>query len=411
MGEQPRGHTFISVSEPGEKWRVATLHRTLEALGGIQHIKKAYAYTERDTSLSTEQMCDRITRNPEGGELLFDLAGIETTLWFPNFRHLSRFPLLPQGHIQYIELGVAKYDFGEPPGDPMRIELFAQQWAHLCEAQEAIAAIFTMGTLDEDVYIPEFVAALQTYDLEALAPGRNWRTYLAPTIAKRWEQALEESGIDRIEVLPSGGLVLTSELLRGYNPVSGNTDLIPNAQFLLEQIALHREIAGAEHLLALLSQQATKLQEIENQQAKTWSRENSLMEEQIRTQLHHIRATWACALQSPGLIGVAQTVPLESVGEASETIAVPVIAHHGHTWLYPTLSYPFDLHDPAWNAPQHGLENRIWHLLDAAQHNPIAGAPPRIIVYFWRNVSPQVHHALTQMGATVEIADHLPILP
>src|SRR5947209_19686213 len=111
-----------------------------------------------------------------------------------------------------------------------------------------------------------------------------------------------------------------------------------------------------------------------------------------RATLDEVRATWACALQRSGLVGVQHLFANTSDPPAC---VVPVVAAWGREWLLPTLLFPFTLEDPAWSDPQTGLETRVQYLLVLAQEHLVEGKPPQVIVFFCRTVSPDVRAALT----------------
>ncbi|MBV9617470.1 MAG: hypothetical protein JO031_18610 [Ktedonobacteraceae bacterium] len=167
-------------------------------------------------------------------------------------------------------------------------------------------------------------------------------------------------------------------------------------------------------MLDLLRQEEQLLQAIEDQSTEIRYHENSytnrMILDQARIQLDQVRATWACALRQTGLVGVAQTMVSQERQGTTEQVLVPIVADQGRSWIIATLLFPFDLDDPAWNAPQSGLEALVWSLLIAAEHQQRRGETPHVLVYFWRGVSEQVHEALLAMGAGVEVADHLPVL-
>jgi hypothetical protein len=397
------GIIFVSASIPDERRRLTVLSRTLKALGGVKKIKEAFAPAERISHLSLEQRCERAALSTKhgGGFLKFDLAGFETTC---RFSHTDNQTLHP-----YVILEIPRNSFGSSlTGDPMRVELFAAEWGHLCESQEAELAYFSEGFPHEDQRVQSFVDALENDDLQEIV-GSNWRTYLSLALAVRWQQQ-GHPRMSRTELLPSGAYIFSSG--RGYNPVLGdaNAETFLHADFLRAQIQLHPEIKGHERLLSLINQEVQTLQAIEAQPAEERYYENShanvAAQDQARRNLFQVRATWACALQSRDLVGVAQ---VWTGGDPPRTLEFPVVADGGRTWLLPTLLHPFDLNDEAWNDAEAGLKARVRSLLATSRQNLIAGEPPRLLVYFWRGVTPEVREALLAMGADVEVADHLPV--
>ncbi len=411
MGTLATGITFIPISTSNEQWRLTVLHRTLEALGGVQKIKEAVVAYERTAHLPLEQRCERVALGPgySSSYLVFDLAGFKTTFQFsrPN----SPLP------VPYVTLEIPRGSFASDlVGDPMRVEVFAAEWVRLCEMQGAELAYFSEGfsTIEEE-RLQTFFAALQENNLSTIA-NSNWRTYLSPSLMDRWQEQLKQPGRYRMERLPSGAAVCSSG--RGYNPVMGdaNSETFLQAEFLSTQIQRHPEIEGAQKLLRLIEQEVEKLHAIEAQDIEDIEddelyherfHENMQVEDLARARMFQIRATWTYALQSSGLVGVVQDVQ----GEDGETIEVPVIEDEGRTWIYPTLLYPFEVQDEEWSDPHEGLEIQVFTLLNAAQQNIISGEPPRVVVFFWRGVTQEVREQLEAMGARVEVSPNpIPLL-
>ncbi len=404
MGMISTGYTFFRVSEPDERWRITMLHRTLEALGGSQQIKKAFAKAEDTTTLSLEQVCERAALSKRGGYLTFDLAGFRTDLEFPRENSPAPF--------YYLTWEVPTGAFLQVQGDPMRVEIFGEAWTRLCDAQGAEVAFFPDGIRDSEVFIPDYLSALQQNNLHELVGPGYWRTYFSQAAADRWHNQLIETWKDQSEILPSGALILYAG--RGYNPEWGDWDALLNARFLIKQIESHTEVPGSERLLEILHREEQQLQAIEDQPTELRYHENTSINravlKQARIQLDYVRATWACALQQTGLVGVEQSVTSKEYDGTTEQVLVPIVADQGRTWVIATLLHPFHLDEPAWNDLQTGLEAQVWRLLIAAEHHLSLGESPRVVVYFWRGVSEQVRETLLAMGVSVEVADHLPLL-
>ena len=259
MGTLATGITFIPISTSNEQWRLTVLHRTLEAVGGVQKIKEVDVASEKTAHLSLEQRCERVALGTNYGfsYLVFDIAGFKTTFRFsrPN----SQIP------VPYIILEIPRGSFVDFVGDPMRVEVFAAEWVRLCEMQEAELAYFSEGTSNEEVIrLQPLFAAYQENNLNEIA-GSSWRTYLSPSLTTRWQGQLKQRGGSRLEMLPSGAAVFSSG--RGYNPIMGNAndETFLQAEFLITQIQRHPEIEGAQKLLRLIEQEVEKLHAIDAQ--------------------------------------------------------------------------------------------------------------------------------------------------
>lgn len=85
-----------------------------------------------------------------------------------------------------------------------------------------------------------------------------------------------------------------------------------------------------------------------------------------------LRATWACALECPELVGIQQAFSDEN-GQIEAT--VPIVADAGHEWLLATLLPPFDLASSSWDDLDNGLWIQVQQLLEAAQHHPVDDIP------------------------------------
>jgi hypothetical protein len=424
VSQTATGYTFFRVAESDEQWRLTVLHRILEALGGLQRIKEAVIFHEDTSKLSLEQKCERVALNQRGGLLKFDLAGFPMTLWFPRMRNQASV-------VQYLTLDTPAgafirldptLDIPEGAfiiamkGDPMRVEVFAQEWVRLCEAQGAYVAFFPDGVwYNSEVMIPDYLETVERNDMLSIVQTSYWRTYLSPAAVKRFQEQLEQPWEGQSEQLLSGAQVFFYAgygLGRGYNPYLGDRDVPHNTQFLLEQIEPHTEVAGSERLVGLLRQIAQRWPEIENVPSELEdypAYERTLA--QARARLDDVRAIWACARLQKGLVGVQQEVTIRQEDGITQQVYVPVIANEGRTWLIATLLHPFNLDEEAWNDPASGLATQVQRLLDTAKYQQSTGGEaPRVVVYFWRGVSEQVRQALQEMGAGVEVADHLPLL-
>lgn len=409
------GYAFFRAAESEEQWRLAVLHRLLETLGGSHRIKDAGTYFVDTYKLPLEQRIERAVLNQRGGFLEFDLAGVSMTLRFPEW---------DQSPMRYFALECLAGEFRgfdptiDPPDeapvkgmerDPMRVEVFAQEWVRFCEAQGAYVAFFSNWVwFNSDDLIPYYLEDLEQNDILSIVKSSSWRTYLSPTAVKRFQEQLEQPWKGRSEQLPSGARVFAG---RGYNPFWDDRDAPTNAHFLLQQIEPHTEVAGSEHLVGLLRQVAQRLQESKEMLARSEFDAYRAMLRQVRPRLDDVRATWACARLQKGLVGVQQEVTIRQEDGTTQQIYVPVIADQGHTWLVASLLYSFNLDEEAWSDPQSGLAVQTQRLLEAAKYQQsTGGTSPRVVVYFWRGVSEQVRQALLEMGVSVEVADHLPLL-
>ncbi len=409
MSSYSLGFLFFPLSRPIATNNVEILRRSLETLGGIQQVRDISVFrTDEDIhALSYEQACKLLGQHEQGGRITIDIAGFNTDLWFTPSSIQS------EAGYQYLRIEIPYREVANIKGDPMRIELFAAAWVRLCEVLQAQAAYFdhiNMGRI-EDIALSR-IRKLRQGNFWEFTRTRYWRAYLDPAAAGRWHEQNQQAAWqwdERIETLPSGALVLS--LKDRYNPELGDDDAIFNARFLIQQLTQRPDIAGVESLLEQLSLEEKRLIRIEDDADYTKHGSDAEMDyeglAESRAILDDIRATWACALEQRGLVGVMQTFTEEA---RREPVLVPVFADEGREWVIATLLYPFDLDTSAWNDPQNGLQARVQTLLDTAQRHPIDSEPPRVIVYFWRGVSDEVREALTAMGASVEVADHLPLL-
>ncbi len=408
MGNPSTGYTFIRVSDTGEQWRLTALQKTLNILGGFGCIKEAFAAAEDTEHLPLAQVCERAALSARGGYIKFDLAGFGTTLDFPPTKFAN-----VQPHVRYLTVEVPKRAFTELAGDPMRVELFAAAWARLCDAQQAEIAYFSEAIANSESFVAEDVQAVEQENLDELVnTTAYWRTYLSPAVVERWYTRIKPHRLKRLQRLPSGAFVLAAGL--GSNPQLGDLDAPLHMRFLIDNIEAHSAIPGAERLRNTLRQDLYQYEEIEKQSVEVRyhekSHENHLIFQQIRADLDAIRAVWAYARRSEGVVGVEQEIAYEVGDGKTEQIQVSVVTNGGRTWVLPTLLYPFTLNEKAWNDEQEGLEIRVLYLLEAAEHYARGGEKPRLFVYFWRDVSQEVHDALRAMGVDVEVADALPIL-
>ncbi len=389
--------------------RKALIERLLAFIGGPQQILNQevdllYTNINELSELSLLDRLERLGQSDEPGSFYIDLGGFTTYIWFERPRQGCRWLVLV--------LMVDRYDFLEIEGDPARVEIFAAAWVRLCEALEATAAVLSKEVgYDRPQWIEEHLAALRSRDMTAFVTNVDWRTYLEPELGRLWREQVEEPHryYIRWEELPSGALLI--EAGEGYNPEMGDRDAVYHARFLIDQLTRHPEVSGSEHLLETLYQEEKRLLRIEDEANYGKHGKNARYDPEGRRQsrliLDEIRATWLCALERPGLVGVQQTFASEP-GQAS--VVVPIVADGGREWIIATLRHPFDLNAADWNDPQTGLQGRVQRMLAAARQHPVRGEPPRVVVFFWRGVSSEVRAELSAWGVGVEVADHLPIL-
>ena len=402
MSEPAVGFVFIPIQPDEEDWKKHLVRRVFQALGGFQRVKEVHVL---DTPVHppNEQDIELIGSSKFGGNLVCpDFAGFWMVLAICRTR--------PGAAYQPLYLNVSSRSFSNIQGDPMRVEAFAAAFVQLCESLDAAAAYFSEARYTSpDELIDEGLNLLQREDIQGFFSQSGWRAYFHPQRIANWREKLDLRYEKWVEELPSGALVIAD--WRGYNPQLGDGDALPNARFLLAQVERRAEIAGAHVLLSMLRQEEKRLLRIEDDADYSKHREDAHYDSQsmreARAVLDEVRATWACALERPGLVGVQQPF---SGAAGQEEIMVPIVADEGREWLLATLLHPFDLNSAEWNDPETGMQARVQRLLDAARQHPIKGEPPRVVIYFWRGVTPEVREALISLGAGIEVAGHLPIL-
>ncbi|MDQ2713819.1 MAG: hypothetical protein M3Z08_02820 [Chloroflexota bacterium] len=383
--------------------RKALIERILAFIGGPQQIlnQKVDLLYENVSGLSLVDTLERLSQSDEPGSFYIDLGGFTTDIWFEQ----------PQQGYCWLVLMVNKYDFLEIEGDPARVESFAAAWVRFCEAMQASAAVFSKAVYDRTQWIEEHLAALLSRDMATFVTNVDWRTYLEPELGRLWREQEQEPHryFIRAEELPSGALLI--EAGEGSNPEMGDEDALYHVRFLIEHLTRHPEVSGSERLLKTLYQEEKRLLRINDDADYGKHRNNAYYDaegaRESRMILGEVRATWLCALERPGLVGVQQTFASEP-GQAE--VVVPIVAEEGREWIIATLRRPFDLNAVDWNDPQTGLQGRVQRMLAAARQHPVRGEPPRVVVFFWRGVSPEVRAELSAWGAGVEVADHLPVL-
>ncbi|MDQ2905701.1 MAG: hypothetical protein M3Y81_19415 [Chloroflexota bacterium] len=383
--------------------RKALIERILTFIGGPQQILKQEVDLLYDniSDLSLLEALERLSQSDEPGSFYIDLGGFTTRIWFEQ----------PQQEYCWFLLMVDKYAFLEIEGDPARVESFSAAWVRFSEAMQASAAVFSNAVYDKTLWIEEHLAALLSRDMEAFVTNVDWRTYLEPALGRLWREQAQEPHryFIRAEELPSGALLV--EAGEGYNPEMGDGDALYHARFLIEHLTRHPEVSGSGRLLETLDQEEKRLLRIEDEANYGKHGKNARYdpegEREARMILDEVRATWLCALERPGLVGVQQTFASEP-GQAS--VVVPIVAEEDREWIIATLRRPFDLNAADWNDPQTGLQGRVQRMLTAARQHPVKGEPPRVLVFFWRGVSSEVRAELSAWGADIEVADHLPVL-
>ncbi|HET8910807.1 MAG TPA: hypothetical protein VFN23_05050 [Ktedonobacteraceae bacterium] len=400
--EPAKGLLFVPIPSDHPTWRQDLVRKILEALGGLSLIQRTFDYrnlehlrhdTEQTIQFIASQEYEHITCDN------FGTFGLD--FWLLKAR--------PESSYQVLETAISKIQLSEIQRDPMRVEVFAQQWVSLCEKVGAEIAYFVESNFNSiDDVIVEALESLQRGDIEDClrTEGSPWRCYLSPTIISRLGVTPDWSWIKRLDHLPSGGLVIHDGA--GYNPNLGDLDAVYNATFLREQLEKHLDVTGGSVLLDRAKREEENLKSIMDAMSYIKHGDDARYDfdgvDKSRIILDDIRATLACALRRPGLVGVEQQVTDPT---QQKSLTVLVMADGGREWLVPTLLFPFDRDSSDWSDPQTGLRVRVQVLLDLAQHRAEA---PRVIAYFWRGVSPEVREALVAMGAQVEAADSLPLL-
>lgn len=383
--------------------RKALIERILAFIGGPQQIlnQKVDLLYENVSGLSLLDTLERLSQSDEPGSFYIDLGGFTTDIWFEQ----------PQRGYYLLMLMVDMYDFREIEGDPARVENFSAAWVGFCEAMQATAAVFSNAVYDKTLWIEKHLAALLKRDMKAFVTDVNWRTYLEPALGRLWREQGPYRYFFRVhaEELPSGALLI--EAGGGSSPEMGDQDTPFHARFLIEHITRHPEVSGSERLLETLDQEEKRLLRIKDQTDDLKYGKNAYYDaegvRQARVILDEVRATWLCALERPGLLGVQQAFASEP-GQAE--VVVPIVAEEGREWIIAMLRRPFDLNAADWNDPQTGLQGRVQRMLAAARQHRVRGEPPRVVVFFWRGVSSEVRAELSAWGVGVEVADHLPVL-
>lgn len=404
MSTPSMGFLFIPSSNINN---MEILQYCLKALGSIEQVRDVFIVGENTANLSQEQACTLLSRNKRGGSISIDIAGFNTEIWFTPDSTQSA-----EGY-QYLRIEVPYWEFAEIEGDPMRVELFAMAWVHLCETLHVQAAYFHSHNAGKIENIAQAcINKLHKGAFWEFTRTRYWRCYLAPSAAAEWQnqnRQAEHSWAESLEALHSGALVLSRN--EYYNPELGNNDALLNTRFLIQQLSQHPEICNMNILLKILHQEGKRLLRIESDGIYTKHGAEAQIDyeglTESRTILDEVRATWACALHRPGLVGVQQI--FSNAAEHTEVV-VPIVADNGREWMLPTLLYPFNLASTKWNDLETGLRARVQRLQETAQQYKIADKPPRVGVYFWRGVTTEVQEALNAMHAGIEIADRLPLL-
>ncbi|HLI04999.1 MAG TPA: hypothetical protein VKV40_00350 [Ktedonobacteraceae bacterium] len=392
--------------------RQALIERVLAFIGGPQQIvdQNIDILGTNTRTLAPLEVLEQLSHSDNPGWFLIDLGGFRTEVWFEP----------PQQGYYIPRLKVDKYAFLEIEGDPGRVEVFSAAWVRFCEALQASAAVFSreLGYFDGWQVVERRLAALLKRDMAAFQLNVDWRTYLEAELAGLWREQKRRDPL-LVEDLPSGALVIHDE--PGYNPELGDFDTVLQMDFFINYLKMHQDLPGSDRLLARLQEQrAGPLQRyLELREAtipKPREEYSHMLQEKLTLfdalsdLLADMRATLVCAHKMPDVVDLCHPVMLhEETGEEWE-IEVPIVRAAGHVWMIATLLYPFKLNSSAWEDEQEGLRARVQRLLVAARQHPVGGEPPRVVVFFWRGVSPEVRAALVALGVGVEVADHLPVL-
>ncbi len=411
---RPYTEGLIFIPEQRIASRGELIERILAFIGGPEQIVDQdidiLGVNTRD--LAPSEILERLSSSDDPGWFLIDLGGFRTEVWFES----------PQQGYYFPRLSVDKYAFLEIEGDPGRVEVFSAAWVRFCETLQASAAVFSreLGYFDGRQIIERRLAALLKRDMAAFQINVDWRTYLEPELGQLWREQKQRDPL-LVEELSSGALVIHGE--PGYNPELGDFDTVLQMNFLINYLETHLDLPGSSRLLARLQQQREgplqrylELREATihviswTKESSAWLREEQALFQSIRKVLAEVRATLACAHNLPNVVELSRSVILrEETGEERE-FEIPIVRTAGQVWTIATLLYPFKLDSPEWRDEQEGLQTRVQRLLAAAQQHPVGGEPPRVVVFFWRGVSPEVRAALLALGVRVEVADHLPVL-
>lgn len=150
----------------------------------------------------------------------------------------------------------------------------------------------------------------------------------------------------------------------------------------------HPEVADMARLLERIKDQQTYLQKLLSGAKETRPEDIAGLQGNIDGLVGELKS----AQGAVDVNGVEQKFPLDQ-----GSVEVDVVADKGSTWIESKNVNPFGKGSTNW-AP---LEAQVNALLEAAKQNPCNGAPPRVVVQFWRGVSLEVAEALEAMGAEV----------
>jgi hypothetical protein len=422
MSEPARGFWFVPIPLDTPTWKTQLIERIFNHFGIAPEIentgiKLTYHHLYPSRSLTPDM----------GREQMIGMMAVHEPGWsivrsnFGGFgAYITCYHTQPQSAYQIFDIDVDKHAFSDIQGDPMKVEAFSAEWVRMCEVLGAEVAYFSEATYSSpDELSNEGLTFLQQENLQGFVNYGWWRTYLYPRTIENWQEKLDLSQEEQVEHLPSGALLIANG--NGYNPQIGDFDALPNARFLLTQVEKRAEIPGADQLLSIVRHEEKHLARIYDDQDYAKHHDEAFYDweglAQARVVLDEVRATWACALERPGLVGVQQ---------AFAEVIVPVVADGGREWILPTLLFPVDKaqivkkderrrqrlakREAAWSDIETGLLGRVLWMQERAKGILVDGESPRIVVYCWRGVSPDVQGELQSLGVQVEVADHLPLL-
>lgn len=333
----------------------------------------------------------------KAGMIKATIAGFTSNIWFQEVANT---------YIS-IEITVPEWELAEPKGDPARVELFALKWGELCEVMGVKAAFFSdygaVATMDHKRKLDNLIQG----EISEFVAGWPWRMYLDHDIARTWN---EDAPLDQARYAVqsrSGALIIYAG--KGYNPVFGDMDLDHHVDFLVEMMREKQEISGVAQLIANLEGEKNgRIKQIyaEIDEGPRYNGpkqgKNGVM--QSRIYIDTIRALWAAAYKRPGLVGVNQTVSLTRASGETDALVVPIIADNGQEWLLVSNHDPFAIKDTTWTGVAEDLAPQVRDLLAAAQQHPVAGQPPRVVVFCWKGIADDLRATLEAMGAQIEVA-------
>ncbi len=337
----------------------------------------------------------------------------------------------PDYHILLLTSDQSQFRWPKPWHDPALVEDLSDRWLATCEALQVTYGYYSDSALATVEHRQVVLKRLAEGEIDQQVSNAHWRSYMGTPLMARWgdeiqqlaefrlgplqpagehyyiqrQDPLQPAGSYFIEQRPSGALLLAAGL--GYNPCKGDFDLEQQAQFLLRQIEPHQQLPGVAALLAGLRE------EVQGRIARIEAAEPSNTDwnavSQSRAYLNGVRGLWASAQEHSGLVGVNESRAVRLAGGQETTAVIPVVAGNGQEWLVPINREPFGTKDAAWNDLTTGLQAQVEKLLLAADQHLVNGAPPRIIVVFWKGGSAEVQQALVNMGAQVERPGHRPL--